>query len=365
MQNILECPHDKTQQEDLELVAASNLEWNKLEGKSILITGATGLVGSMLIKSLLAVNRIRNANIKIIALVRSTEKAHHVFGELLDRPEFVMHLGDVTQPIEYDGNVDYIIHAASQTASKQLVTYPVEAIDVSFLGTKNILELARLKKSESVVYVSSMEAYGNPASDERRTTESDLGYIDNLNIRSCYPEGKRFCECLCACYASEYNIPVKIARLAQTFGAGVSYEENRVFAQFAKSAIYGNDIVLHTKGQSYGNYCYTADAVKGLLTILLSGENAQAYNVVCEATTMRIAEMAQMVAQEIAGNKIKVVFDIPENSLTYGYAPDVVLRLDGQKLRQLGWDATIAPDLKTMYHRLIESFIAQEKSSKA
>ena len=365
MQNILECLLDRVQQEDLELIASSNLEWEKLEGKSLLVTGATGLVGSLLVKSLLAINRIRNANIKIIALVRSEEKAQRVFGDLLDRPEFIIHLGDVTRPVDYEGEVDYIIHAASQTASKQFVTHPVETIDVSFFGTKNILELARAKNSESVVYVSSMEAYGNPDSSERRTTESDLGYIDNLNIRSCYSEGKRFCECLCSCYAGEYNVPVKIARLAQTFGAGVSYEENRVFAQFAKSAMYGNDIVLHTKGQSYGNYCYTADAVKGLLTILLSGENAQAYNVVCEAATMKIAEMAQMVAQEIADNKISVVFDIPEDALTYGYAPDVALRLDGQKLRKLGWDATIAPNLKTMYCRMIESFIAQKKSSDA
>lgn len=362
MQNSLECPRDKTQQEDLELIATCNIEWKKLDGTSILVTGATGLVGSLLVKSLLTANRIGKTNVKIIALVRSREKASRIFGELLDRPELVLLLGDVTQPIKYEGAVDYIIHTASQTASKEFVTHPVETIDVSFVGTKHILELARLKKSASVVYVSSMEAYGNPTHDKYRTSEKDLGYIDNLNIRSCYSEGKRFCECLCACFASEYDVPVKIARLAQTFGAGVSHEENRVFAQFAKSAMAGSDIVLHTKGESYGNYCYTADAVKGLLTILLSGENAQAYNVVCEAATMRIAEMAHMVADKIADGKISVVFDIPESSLTYGYAPDVVLRLDGQKLRALGWDATIAPDLETMYRRLIASFIAQTQS---
>ena len=362
MQNKLECPQDKTQQEDLEFIASSNLNWKKLEGKSILITGSTGLVGSLLIKSLLAVNRIHNSNIKIIALVRSMEKAHQIFGDLLHRSELILYLGDVTQPIEYDGDVDYIIHAASQTASKQFVTYPVETIDVSFMGTKNILELARQKNSVSVVYVSSMEAYGNPTHNKERTAESDLGYIDNLNIRSCYPEGKRFCECLCACYSSEYNVPVKIARLAQTFGAGVSYEESRVFAQFAKAAMSGDDIVLHTKGQSYGNYCYTADAVKGLLAIMLNGKNAQAYNVVSEATTMKIAEMAQLVANEIADNKIDVIFDIPEDSLTYGYAPDVALRLDGKKLRNLGWEPTIAPDLITMYRRMMDSFISQKNS---
>ena len=356
---ILECTNDRIQQQDLELAAAGSLPWEKLDGAGVLITGATGLVGSQLVKTLLAANRIHGIRCRVIAMVRSREKAARVFGHLLERDALELYFGDVTKPMDIEGSVDYVIHAASQTASKEFVTHPVETIDTSFIGTKNILEMAREKQCRSVVYVSSMEAYGNPGPMPRRAVESDLGYIDNLNVRSCYSEGKRFCECLCACYSSEYGVNVKIARLSQTFGAGVSHTENRVFAQFAKSAMNGTDIVLHTKGQSYGNYCYTADAVAGLLTVMLKGENGQAYNVVCEAATMRIAEMAQMVASEIAGGKIQVVFDIPESALVYGYAPDVELRLSGQKLRDLGWEPRIAPDLPTMYRRMIDSFLAQ------
>ncbi len=359
MSRMLECPWDETQQQDLELAVASALPWEEMDGKTVFVTGATGLVGSQLVKIILACNRIRKLNIKVLALVRSEEKAKQVFGHLLELPELKLHLGDVTRRMDVEGEVDYIIHAASQTVSKEFVTHPVETIDTSFVGTKNILELAAEKKSRSVVYVSSMEAYGNPGQMDRRATEKDLGYIDNLSVRSCYSEGKRFCECLCACYYSEYEVPVKIARLAQTFGAGVSHSENRVFAQFAKSAMNGTDIVLHTQGKSFGNYCYTADVVTGLLTVMLKGENGQAYNVVCENATMRIAQMAQLVADEIAGGKINVVFDIPESALTYGYAPDVELRLDGQKLRNLGWEPAIAPDLATMYRRMIASFQAQ------
>ncbi len=353
-----ECPYDPIQQEDLEKAAAT-LPRQSLDGKTILITGATGLVGSQIIKTLLACNRIHGSHIKILALVRSMEKSEQVFSHLLKRAELKLIFGDVTQMLNIDEPVDYIIHAASQTASKEFVSHPVATIDTAFIGTKNILELARCKQSRSVVYVSSMEAYGNPTGQKDRTCESELGYIDNLNVRSCYSEGKRFCECLCACYHSEFGVPVKIARLAQTFGAGVSVSEGRVFAQFAKAAMNGTDIVLHTKGESYGNYCYTADAVCGLLTILVHGENAQAYNVVCENTTMKIAEMAALVANELAHGKIRLVFDIPESSLTYGYAPDVVLRLDGKKLCALGWRPWIAPDLKTMYERMIASFDAQ------
>lgn len=356
----MECLMDQTQQEDLNLVADTSIPWEDMNGRTVLITGANGLVGSQVVKVLLAVNRIRNLHIKVLALVRSQEKAERVFGHLLQRPELCLHLCDVTRPLNISGPIDYIIHAASQTASKEFVTHPVETIDTSFIGTKNILELARQKKCTSVVYISSMEAYGNPYQQERRITEDDLGYINHLNVRSCYSEGKRFCECLCSCYRSEYNIPVKIARLSQTFGAGVSLGEKRVFAQFAKAAMYGTDIILHTKGESYGNYCYTADAVCGLLTILLLGADGEVYNVACEAATMKIVEMAQLVSREIANGKINVVFDVPENSMTYGYAPDVTLRLDAQKLRSLGWAPRIAPDLATMYRRMIASFESRQ-----
>ncbi len=364
MTQIVECPFDPTNQEDIEQVVHSNLPWNELRGKTVLVTGATGLVGSQIVKTLLAANRIRNTEISVLALVRSKEKTVRVFGDLCNRGDFSLHFADITQPIEISGPVDYILHAASKTASAEFVKHPVETIDTAVIGTKNILELARIKQSAGVVYISSMEVYGNPGFSDHCITETELGYIDNLSVRSCYPESKRICECMCASYFAEYGVPVKIARLAQTFGAGVDVSENRVFAQFAKAVINGHNIVLHTKGESYGNYCYIADAVSGILTVLLKGKSAEAYNVACENATMKIAQVADMVSKDIAGGKIKVVFDIPESTLTYGYAPDVVLRLDSGKLRELGWDTVIASNLQTMYQRLIASFSAQLENNK-
>lgn len=357
----LECPHDQTLQEDLESIAALPLPWDMLDNSVVLITGATGLIGSQLVRAILAANRLHSSKIRIIALVRSRKKALSVFGDLLERPELEILTGNIVNPISTDCTIDYIIHTASITASKELIARPVDTIEIAVSGTKNVLELAKEKNCKSVVYLSSMEVYGViPFSTDHRTTEDELGYINLSSVRSCYPESKRMCENLCVCYAEQYCVPVKIARLAQTFGAGVSLNDSRVFAQFAKAAIAGEDIVLHTHGRSNGNYCYTADTVAGLLTILLKGENAEAYNVVSENATMTIAQMAQMVSEKITGGKSRVIFDIPADAQAYGYAPDTKLRLSGKKLEELGWFPCIAPDLMTMYKRLIASFQAQE-----
>lgn len=354
----IESPEDAVLQEDLENLANCFGDAAPLRDARILITGATGLVGSMLTKALCCINRRGNCNLTIYALVRSQEKARAVFGKLLERGEIVLVHGDVTQPIQIADTVDYLFHTASITASKTFVNQPVETLITAIDGTRNLLEFAREKQVKSMVYVSSMEAFGITDPNLPRISEKDLGYIDILSPRSSYSEGKRTCECLCAAYASEYGVPVKIARLAQTFGAGVSLQDGRVFAQFTKSCMAGTDIVLHTAGESMGNYCYTADAVKGLLTILLRGENAQAYTVVNESTSMKIRQVAQLVSDTLTEGKTQIIFDIPESALTFGYAPDVTMRLSGGKLRALGWEPTV--DLPEMFRRLERSFRVQE-----
>jgi nucleoside-diphosphate-sugar epimerase len=333
--------------EDFAYVAESGLPLAELKNKTILITGATGLIGSLLVRFLTYANRRQGLNIRILAVVRNVAKAKEIFGD--QEPEYIV--ADLAKDeIRYDGVCDYIIHAAAVTASKVMVSDPIGTIRTAIDGTEKLLQLAVDKKVKSFVYISSMEIYGQPKTDGR-TAEKDLGYVDIGTVRSCYPEGKRMCECLCTAYASQYGVNVKSARLAQTFGAGVLPTENRVFAQFARSAVNEEDIVLHTTGESEGNYVYTADAIRAILLLLLRGEAGEAYNIANEESHITIRAMAELVAKEIAGGRIKVVIDIPQDSASLGYAPPVKMWLDAGKMRSLGWEPRVG--LADAYKRMI------------
>lgn len=348
-------------QEDLEMIAKERLPFDRMKNANILVTGATGLVGSVMVKALACCNRIHNLNMTVYAFVRNADKAKITYGNLVNRKDIKLIIGDIINPIEINDSIDYIIHGASVTTSKVFISNPVETIRTSLVGTDNLLKLAKDKNVKSMVYISSMEAFGITNPNLKDVREEDLGYIDVMNVRSCYSEGKRMCEVMCASYAHEYNVPVKIARLAQTFGAGVPKADTRVFAQFAKSVIQKEDIVLHTKGESTGNYCYTADAISGLLTILLKGDTGEVYTVANPNTTIKIKDMAKLIAEQLANNEIRVIFDIPESSFTYGYAPDVCMHLNADKLKALGWSAKY--DLLEMYERLIKSFEEENENN--
>ena len=335
--------------DDFKRVADSDLPFEEFRNSSFLITGATGLIGSLLVRTLLYCNRVHDLKLKIYAVVRNVEKARGIFGADTAEPEYVV--ADLAgDEIEGSFDCDYVIHAAAVTTSKLMVSDPVGTIRTAIDGTEKLLKLAVEKKAKSFVYISSMEVYGQPKT-EGKTAEKDLGYIDIGTVRSCYPEGKRMCECLCNAYASQYGLNVKSARLAQTFGAGILPTENRVFAQFAKSAMNGEDIVLHTTGESEGNYVYTADAVRAILLLLVKGASGEAYNIANEESHTTIRNMAELVAEKIAGNVIRVVLDIPEDGSSLGYAPPVKMWLDASKMRALGWEPEVS--LIDSYRRMI------------
>lgn len=334
--------------EDMEqIVTDVNICWNLLRNQTVLVTGATGIIGSVIIRALFAGNSKYGLNIRIITFGRDTQKSKRLIETC--GAEFFMH--DVREPFEVDEPVDYIFHCAAITSSADMIAKPVEVIDTAIDGTRNIMELAIKKNSKSVVYLSSMEVYGQPSRSE--VIESDLGYLDLTAPRSSYPESKRLCESMCAAYLSEYGVPVKIARLARTFGAGTPNDisDMRVAMQFARKAMSGKDIVLHTAGDSIANCCYTADIVRGLLLLLTKGKNGEAYNIVNPEARVTIREMAELVAGKVCGGKVSVIVDVPKEIKKLGYAPDVAMKLSADKIGRLGWSPKYS--LVEMFDRMI------------
>lgn len=312
--------------------------FRSFDGANVLVTGATGLVGSLLIKAMLFANERYGFAIRPIGVVRNLVKAQTIFGQYVSNVELVV-CDLATESLRYEGAVDYIVHGAAVTTSRTMVECPVDVIDLSLNGTHTVLRFAAEKQAK-VVYLSSMEVYGT-LWENVRATENLLGYIDPLAVRSCYPESKRLCENLCIAYGAQYGVHTCIARLAQTFGAGVLPGENRAVVAFARAAAAGENVVLKTYGRSEANYVYASDAVAALLLLLVRGESGRAYNVAHEACHMTIAEMAQLAIDTVGTDGARLVFEIDEQNQS-GFAPDTKLFLDAGRLRALGWRPAVA-----------------------
>ena len=336
--------------EDIQLFASRFALATELEGKTIAITGSTGLLGACMVRCLLALKAQRGVNLHIVAIARNIEKAVRLFGEEREELSYYLYDFSATEPFQPKRKVDYLFHFAAPTASKDFVEKPVETMNTVYMGMQNILNYAEQTKLESLVLASTLEVYGTITDDSTPLTEDKQGYLDPMATRSSYPLAKRAAEALCHNYAVEKQVKVKVARLAQTFGAGVSKQDNRVFAQFARSVIHNEDIILHTIGELSRCYCYTTDAISAMLYILLKGEDGTAYNVANEATYISIRQMAELVAKTFNPDHVHVVIEMQEG---LGYSPTTKLRLDTQRIQSLGW--TPYYNIKEMFHRLIAS----------
>ena len=339
-------------QEDIERASSSGcVDWEQLRGRSVLVTGATGLIGGLLVMTLLSANERLGLGMRVIAAVRNEQKAKELFRYA--GTDLSLAVGDITSPLDVSGDIDYIVHGASATSSKYFVEHPVETIITALSGTRNVLELAREKKVMGMVYLSSLEVYGVVDEDHGPVDENCFGRIDPMSVRSSYSEGKRMAENLCASYCGEYGVNVSVCRLCQTFGAGVQYNDGRVFAQFARSVIEGKDIVLRTDGSTKRNYCYISDAVTGILAVLLKGEKGMAYNIANKDTLISLKDMAQLVIGLCPQSGSKLTFDIAEDAEKLGYNPKVILDLATGRAEAIGWRAEVG--LEEMFRRLIAS----------
>ncbi len=302
-------------------------------GTTFLITGASGMVGGAFCRMLLYLNRTKSLNIQLLLPVRSSTSPDSLKG-ISERPEVRMIPCDLTVPLEIPEKVDYVLHAACPTASSVLRNDCAGTARFAALSTLQILDLCAHKKIRSAVYLSSMEAYGKM---EGLTDETGLGPIDLASPRSCYPESKRFCENLVACYASQYGVHAVSARLAQVLGAGIKAGENRAYASFARQALRGEPIILHTDGKSVGNYAHISDVVSALCTLFLHGKSGEIYNVCSDGASLPIRDFASRIALLLSKGKSKVAFDLPSDSTSLPYAPHTGLMLDNRKLKSLGW----------------------------
>ncbi len=325
----------KLYMEDVRSVAGSSLPWDDLKDKRILLSGATGLIGSFFVDVILEKNKT-GLNCTVYALGRSDEKARNRFGSLFDDPCLIFIPYDIKKPFIKDdlGRIDYVLHLASNTHPLQYSTDPIGTITTNVSGLINMLDFSVAHSASRFVFASSNEVYGENRGDTELFNEKYCGYIDPNTLRAGYPESKRCGEALCQAYKAQKGLDVVIPRFTRSYGPTMLMSDSKAISQFIKKGIAGEDIVLKSAGTQYYSYTYVADAVSGLLTVLLKGETGEAYNIAEEHGDIMLKDLAGIISEY---NGKKVVFEIPDPTEAAGYSTATKARLDGSKIRSLGW----------------------------
>ena len=322
--------------EDIGYISSLDLPWEKLNHKTVLITGATGMLASCLIDVLMYKNRQDGLNCTVYALSRNADKAKNRFDAYWDDSRFQYISHDISKPFaeETDTRFDYIFHLASNTHPLQYASDPVGTITTNILGTKNLLDHAAKYGCERFALASSNEIYGENRGDTELFDESYCGYIDCNTMRAGYPESKRCSEALCQAYLKQYGIDVVIPRFTRSYGPTLLDSDSKALSQFLHKGLSGEDIVLKSAGNQYYSYTYAADAVSGFLTAVLCGKTGEAYNISDPASDIQLKDLARIVADETG---VEVVFEIPDALEQSGYSTATKARLDSTKLQALNW----------------------------
>ena len=317
--------------DDVRFVASLDLPWERLARKTLVLSGATGMIGSFLIDVLL---ERRDLDCRIIALTRSVEKAQRRFAGRDGKLEFVRY--NVQDPLYpgLDCNADFVLHLASNTHPLQYSTDPIGTITTNIIGLQNMLDFATANNAGRFAFASSNEIYGENRGDTELFDESYCGYIDSNTMRAGYPESKRCGEALCQAYRAQKGLDVVIPRFTRTYGPTMLASDTKAISQFISKGVAGEDIVLKSAGTQFYSYQYVADSVSGLLFILLCGENGAAYNIADESSDITLRDLAGIIA---GINGRQVVFEIPDAVEAAGYSKATKARLDGSRLKALGW----------------------------
>jgi nucleoside-diphosphate-sugar epimerase len=333
---------------DMRDILSRRIDWRRFDNKTVAVTGAYGMLASYLVYFLIFLNETKKSNIKVVSLSRSEEKFSKRFGVYATRPYLSNIPADINKPLDIDGKVDFIVHAASLASPQHYETIPREVALPNVLGTYNLLELAVAKRSESFLFFSTGSVYGK--TDKAYLDEADFGVVDPLDIHSCYDESKRMGETLCKIYNWQFNTPVKMARFGHTYGPTMDIENDpRVFSEFVGTVVRGGDVEMKSDGSARRSFCYITDATAAAFKLLLDGRDGEAYNVVNTDETYAIRDLADIVA-EIGG--VSVVRK--ERTGDYLEAPAAVGIGSNEKLKRLGWECR--HDVRSGFARTIDSF---------
>ena len=317
---------------DLATAINQTIGFEDLKEKSVIITGATGLIGSFLVEALMYSNEMFSNNINVYAVGRSKERLMNRFNSFACNKYFHPIEQDINKPLTFDFSANYIIHAASNAHPFAFSTDPVGTILSNIVGTYQLLEYAYKVNTERFLFISSGEVYGE--NQEDKLSEEFSGYVNPISPRSCYPTSKRAAENLCVSFAKQYGLYTTIARLCHTYGPNVTPTDNRASVQFINQALKGETIVLKSQGIQKRSYCYIADSASGILSVLLKGHNSTAYNVANTSSIVTVAELAKEIARQANTN---IVFQLRENTLQPQETPITHAILDAKKLEDLGW----------------------------
>ena len=331
--------------------------WEKFRNKTVLITGAAGMLPSYMVFMLIYLNEIDSKfNVRIVALARSKEKLEKRFGEYINKDYFECYIADVCSKISYDGQIDYIIHGASPASSQYYSTNPVGVLMPNVLGTYYTLELAREKNTKGYLYFSSGEVYGKISKEQ--IFEEDDGYMNPADVRSCYGEGKRVGETMCKCYSHQYNISTCMVRPSHTYGPTMDINnDNRVFAEFVGNIVRNENIAIKSDGLASRNFCYIADATLAYFLILLSGGMGEAYNVANENGKSTIRNLAETLCSLFPEKNLSVSYEKHDKDyLENAHKVHPVQNTD--KLKKLGWTPHFG--IKNGFKRTVESFCIGE-----
>ncbi len=325
---------NKTWISDIDEVIKILPELDTLAGKSLMITGAAGLICSSVVDIIFRYNDTHDKKIQVLAAGRWPEEMSGRFGDLVNRDDFTFVVYDASKTDNViDVHADYIIHGASNASPNMIVKEPVETMLSNFLGMKYLLDYAKEQGTKRILYISSSEVYGKKeGSDPYR--EGQYGYIDLLNARNSYSVGKRAAETLCASYADEYGVESVIVRPGHIYGPTASPYDNRVASAWAYSVAKGEDIVMKSDGAQVRSYCYCLDCASAMLKVLLAGENCHAYNISNPDSIISIKEMAEILVK-YAGVNLRM--ELPTEEERKGFNPMSNSSLESVSLIGLGW----------------------------